>query len=189
MNLRNKIATVGAAAIFALSLGTAAFAAGVQTPVEQEIIPNGDGMLTASLGEESRMDDFTFSLDEGKATGRLVVDVKDARGNFAGWNVTLVATSFAPKGDSMGDAQPIPVSGFMVTQSRELTAITGSPNGIQAAQNVVLASEQRVLRAEQHKGTGIFKQAWDTALDIPAAQPAGTYESVVTVSVASGPGQ
>lgn len=182
MNLKSKIITFAAASIFALSLGTSVYA----EKVSQEI--TAGSVLTASLAPDSSLATKPYSHQMQTSDGTLVLRVEDGRGTNAGWSVTLQAGPFNAMPGT--NAQAIPASGFRLTGGGQLTATAGSPDGIQIGQvNTPLNSAQRVLRADQGKGTGIYSQELQVQLDIPGGQTVGTYQSDVIVNIASGPGQ
>lgn len=184
MNLKSKIATIATASFLALGIvsGTVAQTA----TIGQEITANNAGPLTASLGS-AQMEAKTFSFDAQKSTGNLVLNVEDGRGTNTGWTVTVNAQDFQPQNGL--NATAIPSSGFRFVERTSLTAAPGDANQLQAGNSSQSMTNFTILSARNGTGTGKFTMNFKTELAIPAAQPAGLYQSQVTVQIAAAPGQ
>lgn len=173
-----------APAVLALGLVTPALA----ETIEMRVLPNTSAdALTASLERDSSMNVFSFSNQSGTSTGVLTVLIRDERGTYAGWNVTLESSDFIHITD---DVPAIPASGFTVASSAGIAAEVGATDGIDVVNTgVSLNTGPRIVQAVEGAGTGMYAQKLNVELEIPARQPRGEYRSDVTVTIASGPGE
>lgn len=194
MNLKRTVFSFAAASIFALGLGASAMAQTSTGNVIQEIVPAAESSDTLNAWlEEGSMDEFRFSNESGSSKGGMTLGVKDGRGNNAGWTVTLQATDFKRGEDDQNitglNANPISAEGFKIVENKGIEGIPGKTEGIRAdGSSSGLKAEQIVLTADIGAGTGVYHQTYGTELVIPAQQAPGTYTAVVTVGIASGPG-
>lgn len=181
MNLKTRIATFATAAILAVSASTGVLA---DNTVTQEIGTNS-GALTAYIDDGS-LTTMPFSLEAQTGTGTLDLHVKDLSGSYDGWNVRVSASNFERDG---GNADPIASSRFAYTGHGSVRAVQGSAENLQFSdQNGTFDRQLKVLRADKGWGTGEYIMPMNVQLAIPAAQPAGTYTSTMTVTIATGPG-
>jgi hypothetical protein len=99
----------------------------------------------------------------------------------AGWNVTLSASPFVYQGP--GTRIGVPASNLTLTGST-LPAGTGITAPVTSGS---LDTNLKVLSASLNNGIGTFSQTLNMNLAIPAGTLVGTYQSTVTITVASGP--
>lgn len=115
-------------------------------------------------------------------TGSLgTIDIRDARGTGAGWDLILQVEDFA---NTDGSGASIPAAGFAVDGTSTVTAVAG--NASPTAFSGMLDSPLLLLSADPHTGMGIFQTEPALSLAIPADTIAGTYETTVTVTITSG---
>ena len=181
MNLKTRIATFATAAF--ISVGAVGGAVAQDNTVTQEIGKNTEGALTASIADAT-FEKVDFKFDDQNNPGALTLTVKDERGTFEGWNVTIQA------GDFKGEDAIIPASGYIATTFNaptpkiENASIDSLATGTDGS---ALDSATMALSAPAGHGSGEYTQSIDTTLTIPGQTPAGTYVSELTVSIASGP--
>lgn len=182
MNLRTRIATAATVSLFALSLVVGVSA---QNTVDQQIT-GGSGVLTAVF-TAATLSPRPFSNSTQTSTGTLNLVVEDSRGTNAGWNVSVIAAAFLPVAPTTGPA--IGTAGFTyVTPHSAVIAVTGVTTGVSnAGATGSLVGAHVPLNAQIGSGTGDYIAPLNVALDIPAAQPIGTYRSILTVTIATGP--
>lgn len=108
----------------------------------------------------------------------------DARGTGAGWNITVSATDFT---SALGG---IAVANFKVQLlAAKIVRIAGntSPTSGATTYQPLGATPLKLLSAAAGQGMGTYDYTPDFQLTVPAQTLAGTYQSVVTVSVNTGP--
>jgi hypothetical protein len=115
-----------------------------------------------------------------------------------GWNVTLLASSFAYSGPNGGTA--IPAANLAITNAHPPTLVSGQgidpihgpqTTNVTGALNV----SRKTLQADGPTGTlfktyygiGTYQQAIDVNLVIPGLARAGTYTTTLTVTISAGP--
>jgi hypothetical protein len=137
---------------------------------------------------------FSVTLDgtDQTATYSVPAVVTDARGNGAGWNLTVTSTQFTTGGGSPStlatDASRITsatnqcVSGATCTDP---TNSIGYPVTIPAAATPPAAV--KYFNAATGSGRGKFDNTADVSVAVPANTDAGTYSSTLTLSAVSGP--
>lgn len=115
-----------------------------------------------------------------------------------GWNVTLLASSFAYSGPNSGTA--IPAANLTITTARPPTVVSGqaiSPTGGPRTTSVTgaLNVARKTLQADGPTGTiiltyygiGTYEQVIDVNLVVPGGSRAGTYTTTLTVTISTGP--
>jgi hypothetical protein len=115
-----------------------------------------------------------------------------------GWNVTLLASSFAYSGPNSGTA--IPAANLAITNAHPPTVVSGqniSPTHGPRTTNVTgaLNVSRKTLQADGPTGTvlktyygiGTYQQAIDVNLVVPGLTRAGTYTTTLTVTISAGP--
>ena len=115
-----------------------------------------------------------------------------------GWNVTLLASSFAYSGPNSGTA--IPAANLTIITAHPPTVVSGqviSPTGGPRTTNVTgaLNVARKTLQADGPTGTiiltyygiGTYEQVIDVNLVVPGGSRAGTYTTTLTVTISAGP--
>jgi hypothetical protein len=107
-----------------------------------------------------------------------------------GWNVTLLASSFAYSGPNGGTA--IPAANLSITNARAPTRVSGDQidaTGGPRTTNVTgaLNTARKTLQADQGFGIGTYQQVIDVNLVVPGGSRAGTYTTTLTVTISAGP--
>lgn len=121
----------------------------------------------------------------------------DPRGTGDGWHVMVSATDFVNTGDP---SKTIAISGFKVillndnisteddTSSAkpvsDITTLTPLPTGIDPDKPIMLMHTVNVIQGD---GMGSYLFSPEFQLMYPANTYAGTYESIVTVAIVTGP--
>lgn len=140
------------------------------------------GPLGFTIAGAGQLNDATLTGYDQTAVGALgLVDVRDARGTGQGWNLVIDADDFVDTGGSGGT---IPAAGFSVDEQPQVTKVAGNTEPL--AFSGTLDQPLTLLSAAPNTGMGRFQVSPDLALVIPAATIAGSYESTVTLTIASG---
>jgi hypothetical protein len=158
--------------------------------------------LSASLADLT-LGQIAYSHAQQVQTGTLTLTASDTGlaglGLInSGWNVTLLASSFAYSGPNGG--APIPAANLAITTARAPTRTSGqaiSPVGGPRTTNVTgtLDVARKTLQADGPTGTisltyygiGTYSQAVDVSLVVPGQTRAGTYSATMTVTISAGP--
>ncbi len=145
------------------------------------------GITNASFGG------VPYSFQNQSTTGSLTVGVVDTRGSTAGWKVTLSASDFSTS------------DGALVFDISNLALIAGTQAGlpystgdpIPSTANMVGTSaapvqetgvgSTKIWSAAVLAGAGRFNLPLAGTLIVPGGTLVGSYTSVVTVSIQSGP--
>lgn len=171
--------------LFLMVFGGALKVSAVTSNLAQNIIA---GTLSVVMNNtDIGFTDVTFNLAAQNSEVNLSnsLRVTDARGNSAGWNVSAVANNLQSGTDQINSEQLV----WLLNNYKVHTITNGGTdnNGIAngAGNGVGLKNAQRILIASSGNGTGIFQMNNTTLrLTIPAAQAAGTYTAVLTVTIA-----
>lgn len=190
MNLKNRLATVAAASIFALSMGTAAYAESHTGKVTQEITA---GTITYSI-VGTDLETVRYSEIDTTSSGTLQLQV-NGHGNLDGWTLTVQASSpFVYNGDSK-NGEDLPADHLSLTTANAPVYVAGQqvdsthgPKAVAAGGSGSLGSPVSVITSSAGYGSGSYTQDLDVSLMIPAYSQAGTYSGEVTVSTGSAPG-
>uniref|UniRef100_A0A831TEY6 WxL domain-containing protein n=1 Tax=Thermorudis peleae TaxID=1382356 RepID=A0A831TEY6_9BACT len=134
---------------------------------------------------------FTLNGTDQTKTDPFNIDVVDARGTGAGWNLQITSTTF-----STGGATPK----TLATNASQITAVsvtcdqgtcTGPSNSITYPLTVPAGSTPptavKFYNTAVDTGMGDFTVTPTWSLSVPANAYAGTYTSTVTITIASGP--
>lgn len=135
--------------------------------------------------------DFSATTLNGSAQTKTTAvsnwSVNDARGNGAGWEVTVAASPLATS-----DATPVTMSGATLTLTAPAVAPTDNTNAATAPSVVggdVLAGTVKVADANSNEGLGAWsftQDADDLSLRVPANARAGSYTSTITTTLTPG---
>lgn len=187
-SLRNAI-TVGAAAALALSWFVPAAPAGATTATAT--------ITGGSLAFVSAPPNVTFNATlnglNQTVTASQALDVSDATGSGAGWDITATSTTF-----STGGGTPILLSttSTTITSTPTVACDAGStcvtatngvsyPYTLPAAGTAPTATKMFNAAANTGEGNQTVSVTWSLA--VPATAQPGTYTSTWTISLASGP--
>lgn len=137
---------------------------------------------------------FSATLDGTDQTKSYTVPttVTDARGNNAGWNLTVTSTQFTTGGSTPST---------LATNASTVTGVTNAcaagstctlptsaisyPVGVPAAATPPAAV--KYFSAATSTGKGKFDNTPSVAVALPSSVDAGTYSSTLTLSAVSGP--
>lgn len=121
-------------------------------------------------------------LDQESSGTLGLIDLRDARGTGAGWQLTAQASDFVSRDDSN---HTIPTTGFNISAAAPVTTIAGNA----APQSFIggLSLPLKLLEAEANTGMGHFQIEPPVTLNVPADVFAGTYDSTLTLTIISGP--
>ena len=109
----------------------------------------------------------------------------DARGNGAGYHLTLQATQFATQDGKILPLNSLTVDGLSIASGTGVTSPAPTATGAAVIDN---ATGVVVLTAADDQGLGKFNVAPATmTLAIPASVEAGQYSSTMTASLVTGP--
>jgi Regulator of chromosome condensation (RCC1) repeat/WxL domain surface cell wall-binding len=120
-----------------------------------------------------------------KATNVIVpLGVVDATGTGNGWHVTLTTTPFTGTGGK-AQSHPLPSTSLHVSS---VTSAPALPNGASPG-NVLdwTGAPTNIFSAATDTGMGTFGVTPAMTLTIPANAYAGTYQSIFTVAITTGP--
>jgi len=187
-SLRNAI-TVGAAAALALSWFVPAAPAGATTATAT--------ITGGSLAFVSAPPNVTFNATlnglNQTVTASQALDVSDATGSGAGWDITATSTTF-----STGGGTPILLSttSTTITSTPTVACDSGStcvtatngvsyPYTLPAAGTAPTATKMFNAAANTGEGDQTVSVTWSLA--VPATAQPGTYTATWTISLASGP--
>lgn len=144
------------------------------------VVVNGGG-LSMPAGGNQTLSPVTLDGTLKTSAGSLgLLDIVDARGTGAGWNVVVSSTNFA---DS---TKTIDASGFKVPSAPAVTTVAGNsaPTSFSGALN---GGGSKLLSAAADAGMGEYQATPGLGLSVPAATYAGNYTATVTETVTSGP--
>jgi hypothetical protein len=197
MKFRNIIiATVGSALILASSL-TAGAAQSVYNDDDFATVSvrtdPGVNIITVSItGDDFGTYDYSLSTEKYEAAGTLTVTVDDMRGTAEGWDVALNGTDFAPVVGSSVNADSFSIENLYLHAGEPALADESQLSATTSGQDVfdITATNdpQPIWTAENNSGAGTFTLDLVGDLTIPGGTLFGNYSSLVTVSLASGPG-
>ena len=111
----------------------------------------------------------------------------DSTGTGAGWHINISAANFIKQGDA---TKTIAVANFKVrVTDANITLVDGNtkPTSSITAYTSLSGTAQALMSAASGNGMGNYTYVPDFQLTIPAETYAGTYTSVVTVAIVSGP--
>ncbi len=154
---------------------------------------NGSSTVTGGILEMDAPDapSVSVTLDgtDKAPTDEFDIDVNDARGNGAGWNLQITSTAFADGSHSLAnDAAAITGVTFDCDQGTctdPTNAISYTALTVPADTTAPLAV--KFFNAAANTGMGDFTITPTLEVSIPANTYAGDYESTMTVSIVSGP--
>ena len=119
--------------------------------------------------------------DQTTTGGLGTIDISDARGTGAGWNLIVQAGDFV---NTDGSGAFIPAAGFAIDGTPTVTAVAG--NTKPEAFTGPLDSPLLLLAAGAHTGMGRYQTDPALSLIVPADTIAGTYETTITLTITSG---
>ena len=111
----------------------------------------------------------------------------DPTGTGAGWHINISAANFIKQGDA---TKTIAVANFKVrVLDANITLVDGNtkPTSSITAYTSLSGTAQALMSAASGNGMGQYTYVPDFQLTVPAETVAGTYDSVVTVAIVSGP--
>lgn len=140
------------------------------------------GALTLTPSTDSNLLDATLTGDVVVTTGDLnSLEVREARGNNAGWNLTVQAADFEEINDP---AKTITAGGFKVLAANG-AGITGSGT-VNPGAGVLSGSGISLLDSPNGSGyRGRYGATPSLQLTVPAATYVGTYAGTVTETLTS----
>jgi hypothetical protein len=152
------------------------------------ITRNDDDNFLAVSVTSVNFDAWPYSFSDRLVFGDLSVEVTDTRGTAEGWNVLLSATEFKRLDELytfgidnlslIADLVTDQEYGGEVADASCIDATSASP---------VDGTGQPILSAGVDCGMGQSVLEMNGTLKIPGGTLAGTYQSIVTVAIASGP--
>ncbi len=178
--------------ILAMALGGSAIAAFADSGTGATVAVSA-GNLTESGPTSVSATPVTLSGDDQTTTYTLGLTVTDARGNGAGWNLTITSTTFT----GVNPANTLSTSASSINAAPSVSCISGgghctSPNnavtypvGVPAGSPAPTAV--KFFNSAASTGLGKFTITPTVTISIPANTYADTYSSTVSVAVVSGP--
>lgn len=139
------------------------------------------GPLGFSLNQQPQLAQVYVTGQDQETSGTLgLVDLREARGTGAGWRLMAQATDFI---DLDQPTHIISAAGFNVS-APPVTTVAGNtaPQSFGGALDAPL----ELLKASEHTGMGRYQVEPPVKLTIPADVFAGTYESILTLTLLSG---
>lgn len=171
--------------IFIIAILTSLFiyAAGIAFAETVTVVVNG-GNLSMTAGGNQTLNPVTLNGTDQNTTGSLgTLDVIDARGTGAGWNVVVSSTDFAKSGDP---SKTIGAAGFDVSAPPAVTTVAGN-TAPSSNSGTLSGGGLKLLSAALNEGMGNYQVTPSLQLSVPAQTYAGTYTATVTETVTSGP--
>ena len=180
--------------ILTMAIGGSAIAAFADSGTGATVAVSG-GNLSESGPSSVSATPLTLNGDDQTTTYALGLTVTDARGNAAGWNLTITSTTFTGTASSSNqlsntasniNATPTVacISGGGHCTNPDDSAIT-YPVGVPAGTTAPTAV--KFFDAKANTGLGKFTITPTVTVSIPANTIADTYTSTVSVAVVSGP--
>ena len=188
MNFRKGIVTAAAALLIV--------AGGAASTVDAAESGTGNASVQITAGSSSVMSvevtsanfgTSEYSYAETSKTAKVTITATDNRGTGLGWHVNLSGTDFAGNNGKSFDV------GNLALAADALNGVASggynpSVDGItKNGAAPVKSSPTSILSAQASKGIGQFKYDMNGTLKIPAGTLVGTYTSVLTVAIVSGP--
>lgn len=151
---------------------------------------NGAGSLGLSHGTTASIGPVTIDGSDQSVVYTLPLSITDARGNGAGWNATVTSTSF-----SDGAGHTLATSASSITGVTVACVAGGSCTnptnavtyGLSVPAGATAPTAVKMFNAAANTGMGRFTVTPSVSVAVPGNVFAGTYNSTVTVAVASGP--
>jgi hypothetical protein len=179
--------------ILTMALGGTAVAAFADSGTNATVAVNA-GNLSESGPSSAAAGAVTLNGDDQTTTYSLGLTLTDARGNGAGWNLTITSTTFT---DTNSDTLSTTASSINAAPTVACSGVGGhcapptnsisyaSPVGVPAGSTAPTAV--KFFNAATSSGLGKFTITPTVTISIPATTIAGTYSSTVSVAVVSGP--
>ena len=149
------------------------------------------GTRTASVADLT-LGNVAYSHSAQTQTGTMTLTADDSTGSNAGWNVTILSSSFAFTDGTGGTAIPAANFSLTVADAPAMTAgqaidVTAGPKVPEISPVGTLDSARKTVQADATFGNGTYTQDLDVSLDIPAQSAAGTYTGTLTTTIGSAP--
>ena len=153
-------------------------------------------LSAGSLAFKSTPPDVSFSATLSGAdqttTASQALDVGDATGSGAGWNITATSTTFTKGSDTLANDSTTVQSAPSVACDAGATCTLATPSGgvsypytLPAA--TVAPTATKMFSASPNSGRGNQTVTPSWRLAVPASALAGSYTSTWTLSLSSGP--
>jgi hypothetical protein len=129
-----------------------------------------------------------YSAATQESPGTITITAAEAGCAAKGWNVTVQSTDWG----RLEGGPSIPASAFTLTDVASPAPVSGqgidAVGGPKLVNNVgSLNQSRKVLQANIGYGLGLYSQVLGVKLTIPATALPGTYKSVVTTTITTGP--
>jgi hypothetical protein len=147
------------------------------------------GSLVMSAADNPAFPSTTLNGTDQTQTDTIDIDVQDFTGSGAGWNLQVTSTTF-----NDGSGHTLATTATQVTGVSSVcdggtctnpTNAIGYPLTVPA--DTVAPTAVKFFNATANTGMGDFTVTPTLELSIPASTFAGTYNSTVTITIASGP--
>jgi hypothetical protein len=146
------------------------------------------GSLSMGTPTDPSFTGVTLDGTNKTTTATSTIDVKDLTGSGAGWNLQVTSTTFTDGSHDLSDTATT-ITG--VTAVCDAGTCTDATNGISYVLTVPAAGTApaavKFFNAAVNTGMGDFTITPTFEMAIPADTFAGTYNSTMTVSIASAP--
>ena len=122
------------------------------------------------------------------STASEAMDVNDATGSGAGWNIQITGANLV-SGSNNIPASNVTVTGaptYACDAANSCTVPTNS-GGVSYAPWVLSTSAQKFISVSANKGMGTSSTTNTFTMVVPGGTPGGTYSATWTVSLISGP--
>ena len=143
--------------------------------------------LTATIADMT-LAPVTYSETSQDSAGTMTITAAEVGCAAQGWNVTVQSSDWT----HLDGGPAIPASAFSVTQVETPASVSGQGidafGGPRQVNNVgSLNQSRKVLQAQPGYGLGAYSQVLGVKLTIPGTALPGTYKSVVTTTITTGP--
>jgi hypothetical protein len=130
----------------------------------------------------------SYSATSQESPGTITITAAEIGCAGQGWNVTMQTSDWTRQDGS----STIPANAFALTQVTNPASVSGQGidaiGGPKLVDNVgTLNQPRKILQANAGYGLGSYSQVLGVKLTVPATALPGTYKSVVTTTITTGP--
>lgn len=171
----------------AMVLGMATVIPAMAGTVTQVITCPTPNSLTATIADMA-LAPVSYSEASQDSPGTITITAAETGCAGQGWNVTVQSSDWVRQ----DGVSTIPASAFSLTQAESPDPLSGQGidaiGGPRQVNNIgTLNQSRKVLQANPGFGLGSYSQVLGVKLTIPGTALPGTYRSVVTTTITTGP--
>jgi len=146
------------------------------------------GSLTVAATDNPAFSSITLDGTDQTVPDTIAIDVNDSTGSGSGWKLQVTSTTFTNAG-----SKTLPNTAMAITGVSSVCDVTctNPTNGVSYSVTVpadtAAPAAVSFFNAAVDTGMGDFTVTPTLVLSVPATTYAGTYNSTVTITIASGP--